>query len=151
MKHRVTQLKNLKVALKELTPFIRNGEHLRTGKPFKKFDGMRSREVLANWLLCAVNNDEEKSDRYTFTSDPIGGDGILRDSQTGNTWPTEHVMVPPFQQGETPDIEAAIVKAVTAKQEKGGAAYASGKTLIVFLESGSDAPWHPNRAARLLA
>jgi hypothetical protein len=32
MKHRVTRFKSLKVGLKELEPFIRNGEHLQTGE-----------------------------------------------------------------------------------------------------------------------
>ena len=41
------------MGLKELEPFVRNGEHLQTGKPFKRFGGMRSREILANWLLRA--------------------------------------------------------------------------------------------------
>lgn len=150
MKHRVTRFKTLKIALKELEPFIRNGEHLRTGKPFKKFKGMRSREMLGNWLICAVNNSTEGSERYTFTSDPVDGDGIVHDSQTGNTWRTEHVMVPPFREGKTHDIHAAILDAVTAKQEKGGAAYAARKTLVVFLEAGSDARWYPNRVAKAL-
>lgn len=48
MKYQITRFKNLKVCLKELEPFIRNGEHLQTGKPFKRFGGLRSRELLAN-------------------------------------------------------------------------------------------------------
>lgn len=150
MKHRVTKFKSLKVALKELQPFIRNGEHLRTGRPFEKFDGMRSREALANWLICVVKNFEERSERYTFASDPTGGDGIVHDTKTSHTWPTEHVMVPPFKEVEPRDIDGAILKAIAAKQAKGGAAYASGKTLIVFLESGANAPWYPNRVAKAL-
>ncbi len=150
MKHRVTRFKTLKVALKELQPYIRNGEHLRTGKPFKTFKGMRSREALANWLVCVVKNSEEGNERYTFTSDPMDGDGIVHDSKSKNTWPTEHVMVPPFREGETHDIDAAILEAITAKQEKGGAAYASGRTLVVFLDVGDHAPWYPNRVAKAL-
>lgn len=150
MKHRITRFKCLKVALKELGPFIRNGEHLRTGRPLKNFRGMRSREILANWLVCAVKNSEEGCERYTFTTDPIQGDGIVHDTQTGDTWPTEHVMVPPFPKSETPNIDAAIANAVATKQDKGGTAYASGKTLVVFLESGANAPWYPNRVAKVL-
>jgi hypothetical protein len=29
------------MGLEELEPFIRNGGHLQTGKPFKRFGGMR--------------------------------------------------------------------------------------------------------------
>jgi len=149
MKHPVTRFKSLKAGLKELEPFIHNGAHLRTGKPFKRFGGMRSREVLANWLICAVNNAEHGAERLTFTSDPLGGDGIIYDTETENTWPTEHVMVPPARE-ETSSIKARILKAVERKQEKGGAAYASGKTLIVFLEGGGEVPWLPNHVARAL-
>jgi hypothetical protein len=54
MKYPAARFKSLAMALKELEPFIRNGEHLQTGKPFEKFGGMRSREILANWLLCVA-------------------------------------------------------------------------------------------------
>ena len=48
MKYQVTQFKSLAVCLKELESFIRSGEHLQTGKSFKRFSGLRSREILAN-------------------------------------------------------------------------------------------------------
>jgi hypothetical protein len=91
MKYPVQRFKSPAVALKELEPFIRNGEHLQTGKPFEKFGGMRSREILANWLLCAAINSTDIRE-LTFSSDPVRGDGIICDSATGETWPTEHVM-----------------------------------------------------------
>jgi len=66
--HRRARFESLNLALKELEPFIRNGRHLESGKQFDKFGGMRSREILANWLLCvAVNYADEK--RLTFCSD----------------------------------------------------------------------------------
>jgi hypothetical protein len=130
MKYRVARFKSLAVALKELEPFIRNGKHLQTGKPFKKFGGMLSREVLANWLLCVAINSTDNRE-LTFSSDPVGGDGIICDSATGETWPTEHVMVPRLRPGgETGDGEALTLKAIEHKRSKGGAAYAAGKTLI---------------------
>lgn len=150
MKHPVKKFKSLAIALKELEPFIRNGAHLQTGKPFKKFDDMRSREALANWLICVVNNAEAGGDRLTFTSDPTGGDGIIYDSETENTWQTEHVMVPRAPEGTKPDIQALIIDAIKLKQEKGGAAYASGKTLVVFVEAGGEVEWFPNRVAKAL-
>jgi hypothetical protein len=150
MKYRVTRFKNLKVGLKELEPFIRNGEHLQTGKPFKRFGGMRSREVLANWLLCVVNNFECGAERFTFSSvpPPLHGDGIIYDTKTENSWQTEHVMVPRAHPGETPDINALVLGAIQLKQNK-GEAYASGKTLVVFLEAGGG-PWFPNKVAKQL-
>lgn len=148
MRYRVARFKTLAVALKELEPFIRNGEHLQTGKPFENFGSMRSREILANWLLCVAINSVDHRE-LTFSSDPTGGDGIIYDSATGETWPTEHVMVPRLRPGEAGDAEALILKAIDFKRSKGGAAYAAGKTLIVFFEAGAGI-WFPNKVARQL-
>jgi hypothetical protein len=148
MKYPVTRFKSLAVALREIEPFIRNGEHLQTGKPFEKFGRMRSREILANWLLCVAINSTDNRE-LTFSSDPVGGDGIICDSATDETWPTEHVMVRRLRPGETGDAEALILRAIEHKRRKGGAAYAAGKTLIVFLEAGAGI-WFPNKVARKL-
>lgn len=135
-------------ALKELEPFVRNGQHLETGKPFKNFGGMRSREILANWLLCAALNSENGRN-LTFTSDPLGGDGRIYDCDTGESWPTEHVMVPRLRAGQTAVAEGIILEAVKKKRRKGGAAYASGKTLVVFLNA-DIGRWMPDKVARQL-
>jgi hypothetical protein len=45
--------------------------------------------------------------------------------------------------------EALILRAIEHKRKKGGAAYAAGKTLIVFLDADT-AAWFPNRVARQL-
>jgi len=148
MKYPVTQFKSLAAALKEIEPFVRNGQHLQTGKPFRKFGGMRSREILANWLVCVAMNAATDGN-LTFCSDAIGGDGIICDAATGETWPTEHVMVPRLRAGQTDDAETLILKAIDQKHEKAGAAYAAGKTLIVFLDAGGGR-WFPNRIARRL-
>jgi hypothetical protein len=47
------------------------------------------------------------------------------------------------------DAETLILNAINLKREKGGAAYAEGKTLIVFLEAGAGA-WYPNQVAKQL-
>jgi hypothetical protein len=146
MKYSVKRFKSLDLALKELEPFIRNGKHLQTGKPFENFDGMRSREILANWLLCATANSVDGRD-LTFSSDPVGGDGIICDTTTGETWPTEHVMVPRLRTGQVADAHTLILEKVEQKRNKGGAAYATGKTLVVFLEA-DVGEWFPNRVAR---
>ena len=148
MRYHVTRFKSLTVALKELEPFVRNGEHLQTGKPFEKFGSMRSREILANWLVCVATNAATEGN-LTFYSDPTGGDGIICDTTTGETWQTEHVMVPRLRFGQTDDAEALILNAIEQKRLKGGAAYAVGKTLIVFLDAVAR-PWFPNRVAQQL-
>jgi hypothetical protein len=68
---------------------------------------------------------------------------------TGETWPTEHVMVPRLRPYQTRDSEALILNAIEQKRQKGGGAYAAGKTLIVFLEAGADR-WSPNKVTRQL-
>jgi hypothetical protein len=148
MKYQITRFKSLKLALKQLEPFIRDGKHLQTGKPFKRFGELRSRELLANWLVCAAINSLHQTERLTFSTDPLGGDGIIRDTETERTWPTEHILVPTVNSGEV-DVEALILEAIGKKHSKGGAAYASGKTLIVFLNAGGG-KWFPNKVATRL-
>jgi len=147
MKHRVTKFKSPEACLKDLEPFIKDGEHLQTGKPFKRFGGLRSRELLANWLICAAVNSGRSTASLIFTSDPVDGDGIIYDTDEKADFPTEHVLVPRAKPGEQRDIPTLISSAIAKKQEKGGAAYASGKTLIVFLEAGLGR-WVPNQVAR---
>ncbi len=149
MKYKVTKFKSLHTCIKELEPFIRNGQHLQTGKPFKCFEGLRSRELLANWLLCVAVNSFTQPDRLTFSSDPTGGDGVIIDSATGETWPTEHVIVPTARPDEKKDIETLILEKINLKQKKGGAEYASGKTLVVFLNADLG-EWYPNKIAKRL-
>jgi hypothetical protein len=150
MSYRTKRFKTMAVALRELEPFIKSGVHLETGRPFKQFGDARSRELAANWMICAAANGEEGAGRrMEFHSDPIGGDGIIVDAKSGETWPTEHVLVPMPHIATVPDIEASIAKVVSDKQKKGGAAYATGKTLVVFLNSGGG-EWKPTRVAKNL-
>jgi hypothetical protein len=100
MKLNVTHFKNPQVALKELEPFIRDPRYLYRGKPLKRFGGLRPRELLGNWLICAVLNAGRSAGPFTFTSDPRGGDGIIYDEESKADWPTEHVMVPKAAEGE---------------------------------------------------
>jgi hypothetical protein len=46
-------------------------------------------------------------------------------------------MVPRLRTGQADDAETLILKAIDQKGNKGGAAYAAGKTLIVFLDAGA--------------
>jgi hypothetical protein len=148
MKYPVTRFKNLTLALKELEPFIRNGDHLQTGKTFAQFGGMRSREILANWLVCVSVNSECEGN-LNFSSDPTGGDGIIHDDTSGESWLTEHVMVPRLRVGQKGNTGKLILEAVEKKRNKGGEAYAAGKTLIVFLNSGAG-QWFPNKVKEQL-
>ena len=151
MKYDAKRFKSAAVALKEIEPFIRNGMHLQVGKPFANLNDMRSREVLANWLICAVFNFETRPERLTFVSisEPIGGDGVMLDTETEETWPTEHVLVPNLTSGQAVELEARILDAIAQKRAKGGAAYAARKSLVILLNAG-EGVWVPNRLAKSL-
>lgn len=148
MKYPIIRFKSLKVCLKELEPFILNGEHLQTGKPIKKFGALRPREILVNWLLCVVFNFEKKLNAAMLCTAPLDGDGIIYDSIEKKSYLTEHILIPRIN-NKLQDIESLILQAIEKKQKKGGAAYASGKTLIVFLNT-DGGEWHPNKVARNL-
>ena len=92
------------MALKELEPFVRNPKSLFTGRGLTQFGGMRPREMLANWLVCAVYSFDQQVP-LTFCSDPLDGDGIFLNTETGETLPSEHVMVPPPSKNDRDDIE----------------------------------------------
>jgi hypothetical protein len=147
MKYPIARFTSLEEALKQLTPFVRNARLLETGRPLRKFYGLRPREMWANWLLCAVLNfQNQQADRWTFfsTSDPIGGDGVIYDTLTQRTFPTEHVFVPRVRRAGSNNTAAALIlTAIEQKQRKGGDAYASGKQLVVFLDV-DGGQWSPN-------
>lgn len=151
MKHRVTRVRNLLLALKELQPFILNGRHLQTGRGFTSLNDMRSREALSNFLICAALDSISFHRRTIFTSAPdaVGGDGLIHDTVTEVSFPTEHVMVPAIPQTIGRDGGELVLEAIKLKVEKGGAAYATGKTLVVFLFAGVG-EWWPNKVARQL-
>jgi hypothetical protein len=150
MKYPITQFKSLEVALKELERFVRNGEHLLTGRGFQRLGDMRSREAWANWLLCAALS-KTSGHSLAFTSDPMGGDGLIIDSVTRDAVAQiEHVMVPSPHGSVETEPKTLILRAVDKKRDK-GAAYADGKTLCVFLNTDvGNRTWCPNEVARAL-
>ena len=148
MKYAVTGFKNLKLVLKELEPFIRDGHHLQTGRAFASVQ-LRSREILANWLICVAVNSITELDRLTFTSSPdlVGGDGIILDTITQETWVTEHIMVANIGKDDGLDTAGRILAAIDKKRSRGNAAYAKGKTLVVFVNR-EGGEWYPTKVAR---
>ncbi|EHL32312.1 hypothetical protein [Legionella drancourtii] len=148
MKHEVTTFKSLKACIKELERFIRNGNHLETGREFQKFGNLRSREVLGCWLLAAVLNHEAKSEDIKICTDPLGSDGILFDTKKNISHPLEQVMIARCNPSDK-KTEELILELIHKKQNKGGKSYASGKTLVVFLNRKGDS-WYPNRLTKIL-
>jgi hypothetical protein len=149
---KVRKFKNLNTALKEIAPFIRNGRHLQVGDEFKNFGSLRSRELLGNWLLCVACNATVGDDRYTFTSDPGDGDGLIVNESNGAVLETEHVFVPGPHPGAPAgrDEDEPMTLILEKIAHKNVPKYA-GKTLIVLCnDGGTGAPWHPNKVARAL-
>ena len=76
-----------------MEPWIKNPEHLYTGKSGNV--QLRAREIVANWLLCAVGNFYSDSESLIFCNDPFGeGDGIIIDRETEDQMVTEHIFIP---------------------------------------------------------
>jgi hypothetical protein len=149
----VRRFKSMKIALSELGRYLYQ-RHLYSGPPFKQLHGLRSREALANWLVCAALNHESRRERYSFTSDQAGdrggGDGHIYDSAVQVGYPAEHVMALALNPTQSMSVDDRILNAIAKKQEKGGAAYAGGKILVVMLEGGEQR-WFPNAVARKLS
>lgn len=141
MKAAVTKFKSMNVALAELAPHF-NARTIKSGKPLKRFDDMRPREAIANWLICVALNKTYGEGRMEFTSDPTGSDGLMCDTVTGEVVPTEHVIALPAA-GRTGD--EAILAAIAGKVAKGDA-YARGKSLIVLAEG--IGMWTPRNVAQ---
>jgi hypothetical protein len=136
--------------LKELEKYIRNGRHLESGRAFARFEGLRSRELLVNWLICAVANAAYGCERLQFCNDPEPDpcDGILYDTETQEAYRTEHVMAR-LPQGETSRTAEELILDTVAHKVARGQAYAAGKILIVLMNAGTE-PWYPNRVVRSL-
>jgi hypothetical protein len=149
MKIHVTRFVSMETSLSEIRRFLTR-EQLHTGKRLAKFGGLLPREIWANWLFCAALNSERKDAPLCFTTDPDGGDGIIYDEANQAGWYTEHVMVPRQSPSQTKSLEELIAGAVNDKQLKGGKSYASGKTLLVFLEAGDGRRWDAIRATKEL-
>jgi len=146
MKQKVTRIKDLGMALGDLEPWVKDPQSLYSGKKPSRL-ALLPREILANWLLCAVGNSEYPTKSFTFSDDPFGGgDGIIMDKISGEQMVTEHVFVSQFQKQTNQSPEDVIIDAIKKKQNKGGKAYAQGKHLIVFCEG--IGKWTPNVVGR---
>jgi len=144
MKCQVKRLKNLAVALKELEPHIRDGHSLRVHREFRSIR-QRPRELLGNWLLCAVGCAVRSKETLAISEDPLGGDGLIVDRETDEQMFVEQVYVPPRNGA---DFGEMAVKALKDKMRR-GATYAAGRTLVILSEA--IGRWYPNRLARRIA
>lgn len=145
MRHQVTAIQDLKSLLGDIVPFIKDSRFLQNGREVSNFR-QRPREILANWLICAAGNCEDGPDAWTFSIDPMGGDGLIVKRSTSVGWPTEHVFIPAPKTLHNESVEDQIISAVKHKQQK-GETYARGKHLVIFAYA-EGGPWWPNRAGK---
>lgn len=151
----IRRFKSLEACLKEIKKFIKatakegkKQHHLETGEGFKNFGNIRSREILGNWLLCAVlNQGQENHERMKLCTDTDGGDGMIFDTKENHAFYTEHVMISSWGEADS-DIEKLVIDQIKKKQAK-GKEYARGKTLVVFINRPGSG-WSPNRIMRKL-
>ena len=147
MKAQVKRVKDLSAVLKDLERYVKAPQFLYSGRAFRNF-GLLPREVLGNWMICAVGNFEDSTALLTFGTDPMGGDGIVVNKKDGDVFFTEHVFIPRAASTATTTVEDLMCASVDHKAKK-GAAYARGRHLVIFSEA--TGLWYPSRAARRIA
>lgn len=117
MRQNVTTFKTLKYCLKEMQKFVLDGKHLESGKPLDKFGGLRSREILGCWVIAAMLNHVNQSERIKICTDPNGGDGILYNIDNQESLYIEQVMVSYLTESNK-TIEEATIEEIIKKQKK---------------------------------
>lgn len=149
MKVDVKNFKNMKACLKECEQFIKNvdGDLMESGR-INGYGDLRPREVVGNWLLCAVLCHQSKPDKFKICIGEACGDGVVYDTVDDKAYQTEHVLVSKNNQPESEDTEGLILEQISKKQAR-GSAYASNKELVVMLNR-PNAKWAPNRVANKL-
>lgn len=135
------QIKSLKKILPDFRELVRSLKPLQVGRKFPNFS-ILPREAWGNWLVCAVLNKEQHTNKIVFAEDNKV-DGLIVDTRTGEFCKTEHVSaldVPsgiPQKQGEQRIIDA-IEKKIAMGDE-----YAKNKVLIVFFDGVGE--WYRNK------
>ena len=124
-------IKDLKIALKDFEPMVKDPRHLWNGRAIQNFS-LRPREAWANWLICSVLQ-KIKDPKITFGEDDKG-DGFFIDRKSGTFIFTEHVSALDTPEGKKlPKGEQRIIDAIDLKIAR-GPEYAKGKWLVVFFD-----------------
>jgi len=127
-------IKDLKIVLKDMEPYVKNPDFLIKGREFTNFS-LRPREAWANLLVCAILQ-KFHGDNITFAEDEEN-DGFIVNKKTGELIPTEHVSALENPFNKLPKGEDRIIEAINHKIKK-GPEYAKGKWLIVFFDGADE-------------
>jgi hypothetical protein len=128
------QIKDFKIALKDMEPYVKNANFLINGREFTNFS-LRPREAWANWLICVVLR-KTQGDNITFAEDTVG-DGFLVDKINNIGIPTEHVSALENPYNKQPKGEDRVIEAINKKIVR-GTEYAEGKILVVFFDGAEE-------------
>jgi len=128
---KIKLIKDLKIALRDFEPMVKNPKYLWNGRDIQNFS-LRPREAWANWLICAVLRHMYKRD-ITFMED-TKGDGFIVDKERKIIVPTEHVSALNIPKGKKlPNGEQRVIDAINLKIAK-GPDYARNKLLVAFFD-----------------
>lgn len=128
-------VKDLRIALKDLEPMVKNPKFLWSGRRFSNFN-LLPREAWGNWLVSAVLSKIYGRD-VTF-ADSSKGDGFIVDRTIKSPFPIEHVSALDIPKGKKlPKGEQRIIEAINLKIAK-GFDYAQGKILVAFFDGAGE-------------
>lgn len=131
----IKQIKDFKIALKDMEPWVKNPQFLHNGSRIKNFS-LLPREAWANWLLCVVLRNIHGED-ITFAESPIG-DGIIVNKKMKMGIVVEHVAAMDFPSSKPlPKGEGRIIQAINHKIAR-GSEYAKNKYLVVFFDGAGE-------------
>lgn len=126
------QLRDFKIALKDMEPYVKDARFLTQGVRLKSFN-MLVREAWGNWLLCVVLQ-KVTGESYTFGEQKEGDGIIVNKSDVTKSFIVEHVCAMNFPAGEQPPKgEDRIIWAINHKIKR-GPEYAENKYLVVFFD-----------------
>jgi len=132
MKKSINVIKDLRIALKDFEPMVKNPRYLWNGRRIANFN-LLPREAWANWLISVVLSHLQNK-FITFAEDIIGGDGFIVDRERELFFPTEHVCALDIPAGKNlPTGEDRIIQAINLKIAR-GSEYAQDKILVVFFD-----------------
>ncbi len=122
-------VKDLKIVLKDIEPYVRAVRPLWNGRDFTNFS-LRAREIWSLWLVCATY--QRMGTDVTFAED-FKTDGILIDRKTGDRVYVENVAAMSFPNTSLAKNEDRVLNAIEDKIAR-GPEYAAGKVLVVFYD-----------------
>ncbi|KKQ95679.1 MAG: hypothetical protein UT20_C0024G0008 [Candidatus Levybacteria bacterium GW2011_GWA1_39_11] len=130
-------IKDLKKALKDFEPMVKDPKHLWNGRNLKNFN-LLPREAWGNWLVSAVLCEISGRDVTFADADSEKVDGYIIDRSIKAIFPTEHVSALDIPKAKKlPKGEQRIINAINLKISR-GPKYSQGKLLVAFFDGAGE-------------